>query len=182
MGLDMYLSKKTYVKNWSHQAPGERHTISIKKGTKKRTDIIPERISNIEEEVMYWRKANAIHNWFVQNVQEGNDNCGTYYVDCDKLSELVDLCKKAVAVIDKADIMVKEVHSGWSGGQDTFLAKNVYDCSDEIEDILPPTSGFFFGSTEIDDYYKDDLVNTIEVLEKELSSSGSGDYYYSSSW
>ena len=29
------------------------------------------------EEVGYWRKANAIHGWFVRNVQNGKDDCGT---------------------------------------------------------------------------------------------------------
>jgi len=30
MGLDMYLYKKTYVQNWEHQTPEQRHTISVK--------------------------------------------------------------------------------------------------------------------------------------------------------
>ncbi len=30
MGLDMYLSKKTYVKNWDFQKKSERHTVTIK--------------------------------------------------------------------------------------------------------------------------------------------------------
>ncbi len=32
MGLDMYLSKKTYVKNWSHQTPEETHSVEVRKG------------------------------------------------------------------------------------------------------------------------------------------------------
>jgi hypothetical protein len=27
MGLDMYLTKKTYVKQWDHQTPEERHEL-----------------------------------------------------------------------------------------------------------------------------------------------------------
>ena len=27
------------------------------------------------EEVAYWRKFNALHNWFVQNCQDGVDEC-----------------------------------------------------------------------------------------------------------
>jgi len=65
MGLDMYLSKKTYVKNWDFQKKSERHTVTIKKGGKVRTDIKPERVSYITESVGYWRKANHIHQWFV---------------------------------------------------------------------------------------------------------------------
>ena len=29
MGLDMYLEKRTYVKNWDHQTPEERHTVTV---------------------------------------------------------------------------------------------------------------------------------------------------------
>ena len=34
MGLDMYLTRKTYVKQWSHQTPEERFEITITKGGK----------------------------------------------------------------------------------------------------------------------------------------------------
>jgi len=182
MGLDMYLTKKTYVKNWEHQDKNDKHTISVKKGSKKRDDIKPERISYIEEEVMYWRKANAIHNWFVKNVQDGVDNCGDYYLDSDTLQKLVDTCKQALAVIAKADVIVKQVETGWDKNGTMYSDIQTYDCEDEINDILPPTSGFFFGSTDIDKWYEDDLRRTIEVLEEELNNPGSGDYYYHSSW
>ena len=29
-------------------------------------------------EIGYWRKSNQIHKWFVDNIQEGVDNCATY--------------------------------------------------------------------------------------------------------
>ena len=96
MGLDMYLYKKTYVKNWDHMGPEERHEITILKGGKPRSDIKPERISEIVEEVGYWRKANAIHAWFVKNVQDGNDDCGEYYASVEKLSELLGLVNEVL--------------------------------------------------------------------------------------
>ena len=33
------------------------------------------------EASIYWRKANAIHGWFVKNAQQGIDDCRTYSVD-----------------------------------------------------------------------------------------------------
>ena len=36
----------------------------------------------------YWRKANQIHNWMVNNVQDGNDDCGLYEVSIDHILEL----------------------------------------------------------------------------------------------
>jgi cysteine desulfurase len=41
---------------------------------------------------VYWRKANQIHAWFVQNVQEGVDECERHWVPREKLVELRDLC------------------------------------------------------------------------------------------
>jgi hypothetical protein len=91
MGLDMYLSKKTYVKNWDHQE--KHHKITVEYDGKIRADIKPGRIAYIEEEIMYWRKQNAIHNWFVENCQEGVDDCREAYVSMDDIKKLADLCE-----------------------------------------------------------------------------------------
>jgi hypothetical protein len=178
MGLDMYLSKKTYVRNWEHMSDDQKHSVVVTKGGQPVTSIKPERVSYIEEEVMYWRKANQIHNWFVTNVQEGNDDCKSYYVSGDQLQELLDTCKKALEVIDGATIKQKVIN-GW--GNDTHT-ENVYDCEDEISEILPPTSGFFFGGTEIDSWYRQDIANTIEKLTELIEEDPNADYEYHSSW
>ena len=34
MGLDMYLNKKTYVKQWDHQSPEEKYEVLVTKGGK----------------------------------------------------------------------------------------------------------------------------------------------------
>ena len=52
---------------------------------------------HVEVTCAYWRKANQIHAWFVDNVQQGNDDCGEYYVSHEKLKELLDLVNKALA-------------------------------------------------------------------------------------
>ena len=96
MGLDMYLSKKTSVKNWSFQPKEEKHSISVKLGGKARKDIKPKRISEITEEIMYWRKANAIHSWFVENCQDGVDECQEAYVSKEQLEELASICEEVV--------------------------------------------------------------------------------------
>jgi len=70
MGLDMYLSKKTYVKQWSHNKPEDQYEVSVKRGGVTYPSIRPERVSYVTEEIMYWRKANQIHGWFVSNCQE----------------------------------------------------------------------------------------------------------------
>lgn len=152
MGLDMYLYKKTYVKNWDHMSPDELHKITVKKGGKVRKDIQPKRIAHIVEEVGYWRKFNALHNWFVQNCQNGEDDCREYYVDPSKLKELLVNLKKIKANMKLAP------------------------------ELLPTTDGFFFGSTDYDDWYEKDLDYTIPLLEKLLKEDPDGDFYYRASW
>ena len=161
MGLDMHLSKKTYVQNWEHHTPEERHEVIVKKGGELVETIKAHRVKYIEEEVAYWRKANHIHKWFVDNIQGGEDNCNHYYVEIDDLINLLDLCKKVKEDPSKGD------------------------------ELLPTTEGFFFGSTDYDEYYMRDIEYTIEILEEVLSEKVkdengreyySSGYYYSSSW
>ena len=90
MGLDMYLTKKTYVKNWDHNP--DKFQVSVKLNGEDYVSIRPERVSYIDEEIMIWRKQNAIHNWFVENCQDGEDDCRDAYVTAEDLTKLADLC------------------------------------------------------------------------------------------
>ena len=150
MGLDMYLTKRTYVgAEFSFREVVADIKITIKG---KPCKIDPKRISEITEVVGYWRKANQIHNWFVTNCQDGVDECQETIVSLDDLKELYNLCKE------------------------TLKTRN----SDE----LPPTDGFFFGSTEIDDGYWDDLELTVEILDPIVKEEENHEvhYIYRSSW
>lgn len=158
MGLDMYLEKRTYVKNWDFMGKPELHEVTVKLGGKVRKDIDKKKISSIVEEAAYWRKANQIHRWFVENVQEGKDDCGSYRVDIEQLKKLVDICETVLAAKN-----------------DTLSAT-----------LLPPMQGFFFGSYEFDDWYYENVSNTIDMLKECIINhtvdKGSEDYYYQSSW
>ena len=91
--------------------------------------------------VGYWRKANAIHNWFLENCAARDkwadpiDDCRPIEIPVEKLEELLDDCKKVL--------------------EDKSLAT----------ELLPTTDGFFFGSTEYDDWYFDDIEDTIDIIE-----------------
>lgn len=153
MGLDMYL-KRNY--------PTRDKTVTI-------DGVVMAGVNWVATEVAYWRKANQIHNWFVENVQHGEDNCGTYDVSNDDLINLVKLCKEVLA------------------SRDPSIANPTEDANfvKTAEELLPTTSGFFFGSTEYDDGYEEDLELTIEKLEPLISPDDTGDYpfyEYSSSW
>lgn len=180
MGLDMYLTRRHYVKNWEHQKPEEKHVLTIEGPKKDEIDL--SKVSEITEEVAYWRKANQIHKWFVDNVQDGNDNCGDYYVSRKQLQDLVDLCKQVI----KASKLVKgKVSNGYTfenGKRKDILVDGKYiEDSSVAQELLPTQEGFFFGGNDYDEYYLQDLKNTIEQIEPHLVSD-SGDFYYHSSW
>lgn len=182
MGLDMYLYKKTYVKQWSHRKPEEQFTVTVKRGTKKYDKIQPERVSYITEEIMYWRKANQIHGWFTSNTQEVVQEV-QYRVSLDDLKNLLDTCKQVLDVLNKSKMKTVQVRSGWSGGEEMFVDIQTYDCEDEIMDLLPPTQGFFYGSPDINEYYKETIEETIQFLEKELPNCNEDDEFeYYASW
>jgi hypothetical protein len=181
MGLDMYLHKKTYVKNWEHMSPEELHEVSVKKNGQEIPHIKKERVSSIEESVAYWRKANHIHQWFVDNVQDGEDNCREYYVDREQLQELVDTCKKVKESLENSPKKKVQVEVGWQNGQKMYDDVEVFEDTSVAEELLPTQPGFFFGGTEYDQWYVKDLDNTINQLEPLLQEEG-GDFYYQSSW
>ena len=155
MGLDMYLYRKSYVRSGDYYNPEEKEEIQMTRGGK---EVDTSKIKYIVEDVGYWRKANHIHNWFVENVQKGVDDCGEYYIKEDQLANLLETCKEVLKDRDKA------------------------------EKLLPTTSGFFFGTTDYDEYYFGDIENTVSIIESlfepdlDGNSYLKGDIYYSSSW
>jgi len=150
MGLDMHLIKKVYV-GADYEHNNVTGIIDIKRmGNPVEIDLT--KVCEITENVGYWRKANAIHNWFVINCQEGKDECQESYVDREQLTELKGLCEKLLE--NKGDEQL-------------------------VNELLPPTPGFFFGSTAIDEYFYQDLEDTVKILD---NLEGKGDYYYRASW
>lgn len=137
------------------------------------------------EEVGYWRKANQIHNWFVENVQDGIDNCGRYEVGKEKLETLLSICEEvltnAVMVQDKIVNGQRYVNGQW----EDILEDGMVVINPEIcEELLPTTSGFFFGSTNYDEFYIEDIKDTVSILREVLEETNFDEYkiYYTSSW
>ena len=161
MGLDMYLSKRTYVKNWDHMSDSQKHNITVKQGDKIREDIKPERISYITEEVGYWRKFNALHNYIVQNCADGVDNCQEIEISKDEMKELL-------------EVLIK-VHNM----KNTLLESGN---TEKLNDLFPTSKGFFFGSTEYDEYYFQDVKDTIELFTELLKEEKTDYFTYQASW
>jgi len=181
MGLDMYLTKRVYVgAEWEHR--NVTGTIDIRQNGEP-IKVNFNKVSTIEEKVATWRKANAIHKWFVDNVQDGVDDCHEYWVSREQLKELLDIVKK---VLESSKIVKGVVVNGQTVVDGK--CKNNYESGETIEnpevaeELLPTADGFFFGGTDYDQWYIDDLKYTKKVLEEVLAEDNSSDYYYQSSW
>lgn len=188
MGLDMYLSRKKFIgANYEHR--NVKAEVSIMVGDKK-IPVDVNKLSYIEEAVGYWRKANQIHKWFVDNCQDGVDDCRQAYVSLNQLKELLSLCKQ---IKEKAILKEGKIQNGSTlkdGKWEPIMQDGKYiENAEEIAEILPTESGCFFGSTDYDEYYMYDIDNTIEILEplikaeEELNEQGLySEFYYQSSW
>lgn len=164
MGLDMYLEKIDKIGDYTFE-----ELMKFNNSIYDDEAILPEDIisaikrthqygvewKSISDEVGYWRKANQIHNWFVQNVQNGIDECEPHLVTKEKLEELLFGVTKVLAL-------------GETVG----------------EDIFPPSEGFFFGSAEYDSYYYEMVEHTKEVITKVLDTTDFDKeiIFYRSSW
>ena len=187
MGLDMYLHKRTYVKNFAQTPDEHSHKITVSKGGKKDKAIKTERICYIIEDVGYWRKANQIHKWFVDNVQGGEDDGKTYRLSKERLKELLDTVNE---VLEKSIIIDGKVKTGSEFSTQTGKWVDNYKDGKVIENpevakkLLPTQEGFFFGDTDYDEYYIEDLKHTQELLTNLLAEEDSmwTDYEYYASW
>ena len=165
MGLDMFLEREYYLYDWYKKNITE---IEI---TDKETNInevykfiIPldkcKRIILMEHQ---WCKSNAIHKWFVDHVQEGNDDCRRYWLSIDKLKELKDTLEKVLAL--KYENLTTD------------------ELEEKCAELLPTQEGFFFGNTSYTEDYFGDIMDTLNTLDRILAEENPiGEFYYSSSW
>jgi hypothetical protein len=151
MGLDMYLTAKRYISSYKEE------DVEFGKKIQAAVDTKGYRPTYITLDVGYWRKANAIHAWFVKNIQDGKDDCGSYRLSRNKALVLLDFVKQVLSDNSKA------------------------------ENLLPAADGFFFGSTEYNEWYFENLEETKTILEGVIENfMGEDDFTweveYQSSW
>lgn len=155
MGLDQYLTAKCYYSPMEWRPEALRNTYHKIVEAIQADDFVAKEMPSVEVSVKVgqWRKSNQVHNWFVNNVQHGEDDCQEYHVGRTELVQLRDLCAKVLA--------------------DHSLA----------EDLLPAQGGFFFGSTNYDEWYFGDLAETVTMIDRTLIKVPQDwDFYYQSSW
>lgn len=140
MGLDMYLNVKIYPRENE-----DLKSISVE-------GVDPKCINYLSVAVLYWRKSNWIHHWFVSRVQKGNDDCKPYPVTREELETLLTTIE--VTLEDKSLAPI----------------------------LLPPLEGFLFGIAEIDDFYWADLQITKVKLGNILANKEWNFFEYRSFW
>ena len=216
MGLDMYLLKR--VRHY-RKANG---TLS-RNGRDVRFDNYGRSNAVVEQTMAaYWRKANQIHGWFVDNVCGGKDDCKEHDVSIDDLKELRSVCVKVLesfnGVLLEIDPKEKENYLKWLATLPEKSRKEYADTdivfrwsekksmrnvlrgvshahvisSDKLKvakSLLPTTVGFFFGSTEYNGCYIQDLVATVKMIDEALADVDNTpkdaykpDFVYSASW
>ena len=140
----------------------------------------------ISEQVAYWRKANAIHKWFVDNIQDGEDDCCYHREVTERdLEKLIGICKE---ILDTA-VLTGDKNTNdcryQNGKEELNLQDDKYFINVEVcKKLLPSESGFFFGSTDYDQWYVMDIKETYEVLKKVLKETDfeTQMLFYVSSW
>tara|TARA_R100001443_G_C3354788_1_gene177684 strand:+ start:343 stop:816 length:474 start_codon:yes stop_codon:yes gene_type:complete len=157
MGLDMYMTAKYYYGGQYIEGSDQEHTLEIDGDFVENNKIDVNNITDISTQVAYWRKANHIHRWFVHNIQRGQDDKKEYIVPKESLEELAETCKAAIRAYNDND-------------------------HEKVNYLLPPGEGFYFGSTEIDQWYLKDTKYTLEICNKLLETNDDADYYYRSCW
>ena len=191
MGLDMFLwrMKKQQGKTFNEVLELKRK-FDNEEITKEqlRPYIFHIKLDNINyeydslfKEVYYWRKANFIHQWFVDNIQDGIDDCGDYRVTQKDLQILIDTLKEVYNSLCNKEMITKKVKDGTIEYEIKVFKEEDLE---KAKELLPTQEGFFFGGTEYDEYYFEqikDTLNDLQILDRSFDYENNY-LIYGSSW
>jgi hypothetical protein len=163
MGLDQYLSVKRYISQnlWdsAHRKaePNPKYKELLVASGMEDYNGDDWCGATVEVVAVYWRKSNAIHQWFVNNCADGVDDCKPMPIYVEQLETLLATCKA-----------VQKDH-------------------DTARELLPTGNGFFFGSSDYEDWYWEDLDRTVAeltaLIEKlQLERLSTYELAYQASW
>lgn len=193
MGLDMYLRAQKYVSGYRFQREqGDPEVnefdrlVDLFGMGEFVTDDSP--AAYVEFTIGYWRKANQIHSWFVEHVQGGVDECQEAHVSREQLSALREACLRVLA---SSELVPGSVHAGTVYDAEHPKGAVIMEDGQIVADprvaheVLPTAEGFFFGGTDYDEWYVDDLKRTVAIIDKAftlLDGEGYWSIIYQSSW
>ena len=134
--------------------------------------------------VIYWRKANAIHKYFVDYgklAHDGAPDVGYYYID---RQDLIHLIERIISILNGPEITETITYHKIAEDMNEVREDVKYNLNIELaKELLPTTSGFFFGGTDYNHWYHEDLVRTLDILKRELAATPENEtWYYYASW
>ena len=164
MGLDMYFyARKTTYKSFSKwDNPDSTNEVNYPEDLKTFSDYIYDRnFKSVQTETIYqigyFRKFNALHSYIVKTFADGIDNCQDiilYKEDVEQIKKVLDEVLNAHQQVEKA------------------------------KELLPTQSGFFFGGTDYDEYYFEDVKVAADLMQSFLDNFDFDEYQliYEASW
>jgi hypothetical protein len=152
MGLDMYLTAKRYFKDTEYDTHTKVIESVLPEIKQIPLDSYKSNINSVTVEVGSWRKANQIHHWFLVNLDIEHDDGRSVDVSGEELKSLKEACEKVL--------------------KERWLAK----------ELLPTCQGFFFGSSVYDDYYFENLKETVKIIDIALALPKEWEFEYRASW
>lgn len=155
-------------------------------GIIKKYKKVLEKNNPLDDEIVYWRKANAIHSYLIENSLE-SDEVGSYDdYNCKYLTilseTLIDLRDRCQLILDKSEIVDGDIEASriFKDGEviPVYVEGEIIKDSDIAEELLPTRGGFFHGSIDYDEYYIDSLKYTIQELNELFEQDGCDNYIY----
>ena len=113
--------------------------------------------TEIRYQIGYFRKFNALHSYIVKTFANGIDNCQDiilYKEDVEQIKKVLD------------DVL------------------NVHQQAEKAKEILPTQSGYFFGGTDYDEFYFDEVKVAADLMQSFLDNFDFENYQlvYRASW
>lgn len=180
MGLDMYLDAKKYISGWSHSKDPLFDPLAKLLGFQPCSESPS---MDLSVRIGYWRKANAVHNWFVQNIQNGDDDGRAYRVSREKLEKLKQDCELVLVGSRTATGDIKIAESWGPEGHKIHTQRGEVITNPELaEKVMPYVSGFFFGCTDYNEFYLAHLERTMAIIKAALEMGEDWKFSYSASW
>lgn len=157
-------------------------------------------------EIGYWRKANAIHKYFVDTLQDGDDDQRESPVDLETFEDLfekvsaireeyikINSCVDSLEKLTEEELeaySAEELENSWNRNEyswNSILPEYKEKFVELCEKTLPTTSGFFFGNTKYDFYYIYYIIYTYDLIKGilddwETNLEEDNDYYYTCWW
>ena len=200
MGLDMYLEKRVCKYRQDDGTLADANFDNYKSDKYGRSNSV-----YLTTQVGYWRKANAIHKWFVDNVQDGEDNCRPYDVTTEQLRELRSICAEILDYVNGKKMVCRgkdwEAFENYASPEEKERVGKTYtvdsrallkaydddppylwchkfdeETSNHLAELLPTEGGFFFGTTTYGGSYLYDIVKTAKMLDELFEQDEKDDY------